>query len=94
MPGDMIPVIGMITGIITTAAFVWGIVKVAQSSIGEAIARRIQGRHGIIDAEILAEVSALRDQVDAIQHQLLDAQERIDFTERLLTQGREGREGR
>jgi peptidoglycan hydrolase CwlO-like protein len=47
-----------------------------------------------VDAEILTEVSALRDQVEALQNQLNEAQERIDFTERLLTQGREVREGR
>jgi len=94
MPGEMIPIFGMITGIITTAAFFWGIVKLAQSPIGEALARRIQGRHGGPDPELLAEVSLLRDQVEALQNQVSEAQERIDFTERLLTQGREASEGR
>ncbi len=91
--GEMIPIFGMITGIILTGAFVWGIVKVAQSPIGEALARRIQGRHGGPDPELAAELSQVRDQVDGLQQQLYEAQERIDFTERLLTQGREAREG-
>lgn len=94
MPGEMVPIFGMITGIITTAAFFWGIVKLAQSPIGEALARRIQGRHGGSDPEVLAEVSLLRDQVEALQNQLYEAQERIDFTERLLARGREVGEGR
>jgi hypothetical protein len=94
MPGDIIPIFGMVTGVIISAAFFWGLVKLAQSPVGEALARRIQGRHGVVDAEILTEVSALRDQVEALQNQLNEAQERIDFTERLLTQGREVREGR
>lgn len=94
IPGDMIPIFGMITGVIISAAFFWGLVKVAQSPVGEALARRIQGRHGGPDPEVLAEVSLLRDQVEALQNQLNEAQERIDFTERLLTQGREVREGR
>jgi hypothetical protein len=89
MPGDLIPIFGMITGVIISAAFFWGLVKVAQSPVGEALARRIQGRHGGPDPELLAELSQLRDQVEALQNQLYEAQERIDFTERLLTQGRE-----
>jgi hypothetical protein len=94
MPGDLVPIFGMITGVIISAAFFWGLVKVAQSPVGEALARRIQGRHGGPDPELLAELSQLRDQVEALQNQLYEAQERIDFTERLLTQGREVREGR
>jgi hypothetical protein len=89
MPGDIIPIFGMVTGVIISAAFFWGLVKVAQSPVGEALARRIQGRHGGPDPELLAELSQLRDQVEALQNQLYEAQERIDFTERLLTQGRE-----
>lgn len=92
--GDLIPIFGMITGIIATGAFFWGIVKVAQSPIGEAIARRIQGRRGGPDPELVAEMSLLRDQVDALQQQVGETQERIDFAERLLTQGREVREAR
>jgi hypothetical protein len=92
--GEFIPIFGMITGIITTAAFFWGMVKVAQSPIGEALARRIQGRHGGYDPELTAEVAALRDQVEALQGQVIETQERLDFTERLLTQGREVRERR
>ena len=87
-PEAMIPIFGMVTGIITTGLFFWGIVQVARSPVGQAFARRIQGRYGSADPELLAEVSALRDHVDALQQQLIETQERVDFAERLLSQGR------
>jgi hypothetical protein len=92
MPGDLIPIFGMITGIVTTGLFFWGVVNVAQSPIGEALARRILGRHAGPDPDLVAEVSLLREQVEVLQNQVAEAQDRIDFTERLLTQGREVRE--
>lgn len=86
--GSLIPIFGMITGIVTTGLFFWGIVQVARSPIGQAIARRLQGRHGAADAELAADVAALRDQVDMLQQQLGETHERLDFTERLLTRAR------
>lgn len=83
----MIPVFGMITGIITTGLFFWGIVQVARSPVGQAMARRIQGRYAQGDPELVAELIALREQVDSLQQQLIETQERVDFTERLLTRG-------
>jgi hypothetical protein len=87
-PEGLIPIFGMITGILTTGLVFWGIVQVARSPIGQAIGRRLQGRHGQGDSELAAEVAALRDQVDVIQQQLVETQERLDFTERLLTRGK------
>jgi hypothetical protein len=82
-PGEVIVAIaGMITGILTTGVIIWGILQFARA--------RHQGGRG--DPELAGEVAALREQVDTMQHQLMEAQERIDFTERLLTQGREARE--
>lgn len=89
MFANMIPVFGMITGIITTGLFFWGIVQVARSPIGQALARRIQGRYGDTDPELMADVAALRDQVDFMQQQLSETQDRLDFTERLLAQQRQ-----
>lgn len=37
-----------------------------------------------------AETAALRDEVEDVRHELGEMQERLDFTERLLTQAREG----
>ena len=56
----------------------------AISPIGRAIAERIRA-HGAVpmqDPELLAEVDALRRDV-------LELQERVDFTERLLAQSQE-----
>ena len=90
MGPEMIPIFGMLTGIVTTGLFFWGVIQVARSPIGQALGRRILGRHGHTeDPELLAEVAALRDQVDTLQQQLIETQERVDFTERLLARGRQ-----
>jgi hypothetical protein len=90
MFGNMIPIFGMITGILTTGVFFWGVVQLARSPIGQALARRIQGRHGSPDGEVLADMAAMRDQMDFLQQQVTETQERLDFTERLLAQQRQG----
>ncbi len=85
---SLIPVFGMVTGVLTTGLFFWGVVQVSRSPVGQALARRILGRYGENDSEMMAEMHHLRDQVDALQQQLVETQERVDFTERLLSQGR------
>lgn len=89
MGPDMIPLFGMLTGIVTTGLFFWGVIGVARSPIGQAFARRIQGKYGDRhDPELIEEISALRDQVDSLQQQLSETQERVEFTERLLSRER------
>lgn len=90
MFGNMIPIFGMITGILTTGVFFWGVVQLARSPIGQALARRIQGWHGVADADLQADMLAMRDQLDFMQQQMGETQERLDFTERLLAQHRQG----
>ncbi|HWA14894.1 MAG TPA: hypothetical protein VG817_00575 [Gemmatimonadales bacterium] len=90
MPHEIIPIFGMITGIISTGFFCWAMVQVARGPIGQALARRIQGRHGSADPELQADLQAMRDQIDFLQAQLIDTQERLDFTERMLSQQRQG----
>jgi uncharacterized protein YlxW (UPF0749 family) len=82
-PGQaMVAIAGMITGLLTTGAIVWGIVQFA----------RVRQQGKLVDPGLSNEVAALRDQVDALQQQLYETQERLDFTERLLTQGRDAPE--
>jgi hypothetical protein len=73
----------MVTGTIMTGAVVWGIVQII----------RIRTHPPASGGELAGEVAALRDQVDALQQQLLETQERMDFAERLLTRGKDSREG-
>ncbi|MEO8636389.1 MAG: hypothetical protein ABI587_14035 [Gemmatimonadales bacterium] len=77
--GVVIPVLGMITGMMTTGAIVWGIVQIV----------KVRTHGGGAPAAMLEqEVSALRDQMDHLSQQLTETQERVEFTERLLSRGR------
>lgn len=84
---DMIPLFGMLTGVVTTGLFFWCVVQVARSEVGQALARRISGRSGDLDPELVADLGALRDHVQELERQLFETQERLDFTERLLSRG-------
>ncbi len=88
LPGDFIPLMGMLTGIVAMMMVGFTIIRVAQSQIGQAIARRIHGK-GAGDPELREEVLELRDQVTALEHRLAESEERLDFTERLLARGKE-----
>jgi hypothetical protein len=61
-------------------------IAISFSPVGRAIADRIRGRHAVAepDPQVLAELDDLRMQVGELQ-------ERVDFAERLLGQGREGK---
>ena len=76
----IVAIAGMLTGIIITAAIVWGVVQ--------GLRAQANARARLPDPALEQEMSALRDHVDVIQQQLNEAQERIDFTERLLAQQR------
>ena len=90
MNENMIPIFGMLTGVITSGLFFWCVVQVARSEVGQALARRIHGRQGGMDPEILAELGAVRDHLQELERQLTETQERLDFTERLLSRGSSG----
>jgi len=69
-------------GIIMTGIILWPIVR--------ALARRIEGRSG--DAEMRAELDALHQRVaelEQVDNRLVELENRIEFSERLLTQHRE-----
>ena len=88
-PGEMIPIMGMVTGVVSMVVIGLVIVKVAQSQLGQAVARRISGRAGAGDQELREEVMELREQVTHLEQRLTEGEERIDFTERLLARGKD-----
>jgi hypothetical protein len=75
---------------------IMGAVAISFSPLGRALARRVSGEEAESgDSVALAEVDALREDVLALRHEvsgvrreLEEAQNRIDFTERLLSQAR------
>ena len=84
---EVIPILGMFTGIIVTGMMTWGIVKIVKTW---AEARRVPAGS---DPDLIAAVDALRDQVDHLQQQLAETQERLEFTERLMIRDRSGAPG-
>ncbi len=74
----IIPLAGMLTTVIGTIAISWAVVQV--------IRIRTQARMGSPDTA--RAVADLEERVDQLQQQLIEAHERIDFTERLLASGR------
>jgi hypothetical protein len=57
----------------------------SRTPLGLALAERIRGRpgEGVSDPALVEEVERLR-------HEMVELQERMDFAERLLAQGRDG----
>ena len=92
-PDAIVPIFGMMTGLAVTLGLGWAMVKVFHGPVGQALARRIAGRGATADPDLLAEVEALRQQLEQIQQRLLDAEERLDFSERLLAQRSGGVQG-
>jgi hypothetical protein len=86
--GEMIPLFGMVTGMVMTVAVIFGLVQLTKGPVGQALARRIQGRGADGDGEVRMELAELRDQVDTLRGTLEETQERLDFAERMLSQGR------
>ena len=85
-PADMVPIMGMFTGIVSMVLIAFTVIKVAQSQVGQALARRISGKSGSGDEEIRNELLDMREHVANLEQRLADSEERIDFTERLLAQ--------
>ena len=84
MWNDLVPIAGMVTGLLMTGMVTWGLVCVFRGPVGQALGRRIGG-HGADHLE--DEVLELRDVVAGLAEELRDAQERLDFTERMLSAG-------
>lgn len=70
-----------------------GLVLIARSQIGAAIAHAIRVNATDTDEEGVTllgqELGEVKRELEAVRHELAETQERLDFTERLLTSGRE-----
>ena len=76
--GVLIPIFGMMIG---------GFVVFARSEIGRAFAHRLRGG-AAPDSQLAAEIQELRGEVDSLRVELLETQERLDFTERMIAGSR------
>jgi hypothetical protein len=74
----LVAIFGMISGTLIVWAIAWGVVEHSRHR-----------RAGELPAGVSDDLAGLQDQVDQLRQQLGEAQERIDFTERLLTRGRD-----
>lgn len=59
---------------------------IVKSPLGKALADRIAGRTGGDDPRLLAEIDALRTELDQVHEHLAEVNERLEFNERLLAQ--------
>ena len=86
--GQLVPIFGMITGIITTGFVVLGPVGRA---IGDVIRHWLGGGRKDQPALQAGDVDEIVGRLEQIQHQLGELAERQDFAERVLAQARKDR---
>jgi len=82
-PGEVIGLIAVVCGM------AWVLRPLAT-----ALGRRLEGRHTVPDPQLLAEIEDLRARVadtEQLQGRMAELEERLDFTERLLSQHRQAR---
>jgi hypothetical protein len=84
---QIIPLFGMMTGILITGFIILGPVGRA---IGDVI-RHLFGAHKKSEGALGGDVDDLRERLDAMNQQLGELAERQDFTERMLAQVRKDR---
>jgi len=86
-PNQLIPLIGMIGGMVVTGIVFWGFFR---SDLAAALADRIRGRKkSSVEGGDAEHVLELEQRMTEMQGQIAEMAERLDFTERLLAQKRE-----
>ena len=66
------------------SAVVWAAIVIFRGPLGKAIGERIAGHHQV-EGDVAAETEALQADVEELRHRLGEVEERLDFTERLLS---------
>jgi hypothetical protein len=85
-----IPLAGMVTGVLCIGAIAFAATRIFAGPVGQALARRVGARGGAQpDGELLNELASLRSDLEHVQHRLMETEERLDFTERLLARHQE-----
>ena len=82
----IIPMFGMLTGIVITGMVILGPVGRA---VGSAITYWLGGGHRKQPALPPGDMDEVLDRLDSLQHQLGEIAERQDFAERLIARGRQ-----
>lgn len=85
---QIIPVFGMLTGMVITGLLVIGPVGRA---VGDVI-RHLFGAHKKEAAALPGEMDELRERVDTLQQQVAELADRQEFAERMLAQVRKERQ--
>ena len=67
-------------------AFAGAITVIFRGPIGQAIAAQLKGESGEMDGRVLAQLDEMTGEIQAMRDELGQLHERLDFTERLLTQ--------
>jgi len=80
--GVLIPIFAM--AIPVAAVVMNGLQKIWRLRLEEA-----RTRAGLVDGSAANEMAALREDVEQMRHELDEVHERLDFTERALTQSRQ-----
>lgn len=84
-PNDIAPLLCILMICVT-------VVLVLRGPVGQALGRWIDrwGRRGVLDDERVADVEARMAELEAAHGRTLELEERLEFAERLLAQGRAG----
>jgi len=87
-PDVIVPVFGMITGIVITGLVIIG---PPGQAVGRAITYWLAGGRKHRDEVGVPDLDEVHDRLDALQRQLAELAERQEFTERLLANVRQER---
>lgn len=81
--------VALLVPILTTAAVVIGVVFILRGPVGKAMARKLEGG-SFPGGDHVGRVEELEARVADLERDRVELAERIEFTERLLSQVRDG----